>query len=126
MLLCLTSTGFACAAVYGLLKKKYVLSATSLVTYAASVGYWAKERPGCFRHKVDGVVSKVSFVIYTVHGIVQVKSCLAWPCWFAIVASFWLSKHLRNRRTDRLWVYAHAGFHAFVTSGHFLVIRQFR
>lgn len=122
MILCCTSLGFGCVAVYGLIKRRYLLSATSLVTSAASVTYWAKECPGCFRHKVDGVVSKVSFAIYTLHGILYVKSHWAWPCWFAVVASFWLSKHLRKRRRDRLWVVAHAAFHVFVSAGQMLVV----
>jgi hypothetical protein len=124
LILCCSSTGFACAGLFGFYMKEYILAVVASLTCVASTLYWSDESPG-WRHNTDRVVAKCSFLIYTAYGTLCVKDwrilAVGWPCWLGVVGFFGLSK-LAHQTQHSGWVYAHALFHTCVSIGQCLVI----
>lgn len=124
--LVLSSCFFLVPAFYAHYYGFYIHFVISLVTSLVSINYWRFAIPG-WRASLDFFVAKLSFVIYFITGLLNIKDTatlfIAWPVCGCIIIFYLFS----NKMWDKdcfTWVYYHMSFHLLVAIEQFIVLNS--
>lgn len=125
--LILSSCTFMIPAYYALMHETmYLYGVLSIITSLVSINYWRYADIGHFSRYMDLCVSKVSFIIYFVSGVIYFYYMpslfsIALPICLSIIYSFHYSGILWS--VDKYeWMYLHVLFHILVAIEQCLVI----
>ena len=92
----------------------------AVVTAAVSASHWWRVEEGSWRHRLDRLVAKTSFAVFSASAwrvLNPTYIAWGWTLWVGAVACYLLSSTLHP---SSAWVKAHAAFHACVAGGQAL------
>jgi predicted membrane channel-forming protein YqfA (hemolysin III family) len=119
-----TSSLFTIPIYYGIMKRKYELSAVTSVAMVCSVIYWYKPEEGSYK-TADLIMSKVSGFIYFAYGLYNIHNhfgrMIGYSNMTLMLNCYQASCTLYNLNNP-YWVYYHMAFHLFTILGKMFVI----
>jgi len=122
--LVLSSLSFLLPAIYAYNNKLYVYTILLFITSIVSVIYWVNPCTS-WRRRCDLIVSKCSFTIFAINGVIYIKEIgniiIAYSILYAFIACYYYSNILYNQRNPN-WYYYHMTFHILVMVEQYIVL----
>ena len=119
-----TSGLFTIPICYGIMKRKYELSAVTSVAMTCSILYWYKPQEGPYK-TADLIVSKISGFIYFSYGLYNINSQFVRMIGYSnmsLMVNFYNASCILYNLNNPYWVYCHMFFHLFTIIGKMIVI----
>ena len=119
-----TSGLFTIPICYGIMKRKYALSAVTTTTMICSIVYWHKPEEENYR-KADLIISKLSGFIYFLYGFYNIKSQFGKMIGYTnmtLMLNCYNASCIFGNLNSSKWIYFHMSFHIFTILGKLLVI----
>jgi len=117
---------FTIPSIYALFQESYSLSLLLLGTSLVSANYWRKATYS-WRRNIDLIVSKVSFTVFTYHGIIHVKylpfAVSGYSGLCLLLFMYYLSNSLWKIK-DKRWVTCHASFHFLIMCEALIILKS--
>jgi len=123
--LVLSSFSFTIPSIYAFYNSMYFHACILLLTSLISANYWRKPRYS-WRRDLDLFFSKLSFVIFTYDGIVNIKNnsytIIAYPLFFIMLYCYYLSNTQFKIKNSNNWVIYHSLFHYSVMCEQLIIL----
>jgi len=123
--LMVSSGFFSVPGVYAYYNNLHAMALLLFITSLLSMNHWKNPRFNSIERKCDLVTAKVSFTVFFVRGIMNLKGTYTMCCGYSGLVSllycYYLSGKLYNNREIK-WYKYHMGFHLFVACEQLLVL----
>ena len=122
--LLMSSSLFSVPMLYGIYKKKYLLSTITGCAMFCSIIYWISPVEGVTQN-LDLMMSKLSGITYFLYGVYKINShfskLIGCTNLSLMMTCYNSSCSLYNEQDDK-WIYYHIGFHLFTVIGKMFVL----
>ena len=123
--LVVSSFSFTIPSIYAFYNSLYFHACLLLLTSLVSANFWRKPTYS-WRRDLDLFFSKLTFVLFTYDGIVNIKNnsytFIGYPMVFIILYCYYLSNEHYKIKNSNNWVIYHSLFHYSVMCEQFIVL----